>query len=339
MICSRKIFLGYGLIILGVICFVSSGAAVQALQRAVPDFELGLFRYSGATLTAGIIIAFQRNPLHVPKGCYFYIVIMGVTSLLFNFFYYFAASILPLAHVSGLHQSFRMISFSILISYVSRTSQDKLIVVAILGCTLGAFFVVQPWSGFSNGFIPGFLEVNTTSSLVSHENISHETDLIFCGGLHNTGWIIAGYTCLLLGSITDAFYLLAVGVHLRHVDSFIQVFFSSLLCVPVSLIMSLYMEQPTVILNPLDILYVLIHVTGMTVAIIVEVVACKIIDPVQIAIIQNLSTIINLVPQYTVMTSYLYGRRNVMEVVGCIVITLSLMLSGLPSVGNQHEDL
>ena len=341
MISTRKIHLGYGLVIMAVFSFVSSGVAVQALQRTVPDFELSVIRYSGTTLTAIILIAFQRKPLHVPKDCYFYIVVMAITGLMFNFFYYFAASFLPLAHVSGLNHSFRMISFSVLISYVSRTRQDTPTIVAILGCAVGALLVVQPWSEFSNGFIPGFSEVNTTLSPFSHNNISCETNLTFCGGLqnHNTGWIITGYICLLLGSATDAFYLLVVGVHLKHVDSFIQVFFSSILCVPISLIMSFYMEQPTVILNTYGILFVLIHVACITFAIIAEVVALQILDPVQVTILQNLNTVINLVPQYTFMGAYFYGRRNSMEVVGCIVITLSLMLSRVSSIGKQHEDL
>ena len=324
-----------------IFCFVSSGVAVQALQRAVPDFELSIFRYAGATLTAGILITFQRKPLHVPKDCYFHIVIMAITSLLFNFFYYFAASILPLVHASGLNESFRMVAFSILISIVSRTYPEKLTIIAILGCTLGTFLVVQPWSGFSSGFIPGFKDVNTTLSCFSLKNKSYETNLTGCGRLqtHNTDEIIVGYIYLILGSIIDAFYLLAVGVHLKHVDSFIQVFFSSLLCVPISLIISLYMEQPTVLHNSLDILFVIIHVACISVTVILEVMGCKLLDPVQFTIIRNLCTVLNLVPQYTFMSAYLYGRRNVMEVVGCIVLTMSLMLSALPSIGKQHEDL
>ena len=341
MISSKNKLLGYGFAVMVIFSFLSSGVAVQALQRAVPDFELSIFRYVGATLTAGILIALQRKPLHVPKDCYFPIVIMAVTSLLFNFFYFFAVSILPLSHASGLTETFRMLAYLILISIISRTYPEKLTIIAILGCTLGTFLVVQPWSGFSSGFIPGFKDVNTTLSCFSLKNKSYETNWTGCGRLqtHNTDEIIVGYISLILSSIFDAFYLLAAGVHLKHVDSLIQVFFSSLLCVPISLIISLYMEQPAVIYNPLDIILVVIHVVCMTVAIIGEIMGCKLLDIVQYTIIQNLCTILNLVPQYTFMSAYLYGRRNVMEVVGCIVITVSLMLSGLPSIGRQHEDL
>ena len=317
--------------VIAVLCFVASGVSVQALQKAVPDFELSLFRYSGTALTTGVAIAILRKPLQVSKEHYVNIVVMGTTSLLFNFFYYFAVSVLPLAHVSGLYLSFRMIIVSILMSFTSRTWLDRLTIVAICGCTLGTFFVVQPWSAFSNGFIPEFL--NTTSS-----GFSHDDNFTCCGELQSS-WVAAGYICILFGSMMDAIYLVVVGGQLKNVDSFIAVFFSSLLCVPISLIMSLYMEQPAVIMNPNVIPLVLIHVAGIAVTIITEVMACKIIGPLQTSIAENLCTILNLVPQYTFMSAYLYGRRNAMEIAGCIVITVSLILSGLPSVGNYHEDL
>ena len=336
MICSRKILLGYGIVVITVLCFVASGVSVQALQKAVPDFELSLFRYSGTALAAGVAIVLLRKPLYIPKEHYGNIVIMGTTSLLFNFFYYFAVSVLPLAHVSGLTQSLRMIAVSILMSFTSRTWLEKLTIVAICGCTIGSFFVVQPWSAFSNGFIPEFL--NTTSSGFSYENKSHDNNLTCCGELQSS-WVAAGYISILFGSIMDAIYLVVVGGQLKNVDSFNAVFFSSLLCVPISLIMSLYMEQPTVIMNPNIIPLVLIHVAGIAVTIITEVMACQIIGPLQTSIVENLCTILNLVPQYTFMSAYLYGRRNAMEIAGCIVITVSLILSGLPSVGNYHEDL
>ena len=81
-----------------------------------------------------------------------------------------------------------------------------------------------------------------------------------------------------------------------------------------------------------------IYVVGTGAALLCEVAAYLMISPIHTVIIGNLSTVLNLILQYTILGDNLYGRRNALEVVGCVLIVTCMPLSGMFNNDEKHED-
>ena len=113
---------------------------------------------------------------------------------------------------------------------------------------------------------------------------------------------------------------------------------TSAMCGIPSLVLSFYMEEPVWITDPEVIGFAALHSIGAGIGVIATLVACMNIAPSRLTIVQSFSIIILLIFQYTLMTSGLFGRTNVLEVLGCITIVVSLLVSVASSCSQKHHE-
>ena len=324
-----------------IISWTSSSVAVQALQRAVPDFQLSALRYLGCLSVSILWIAIQKPSMNLQKVQYAYIIAMSIASTLFNVCYFAAVSILPLTNASGLTVTLRMIFFALMTSIRYQVSLDKILIVSIVGCTAGMIFITQPWSEFIDGFAPGFFFNNTEETIQLNVSMFNQT----CAEPVSTSdndrvfqTVLLGYLLSILAAVADSIYMVVVSVHLKSVNPAVMCFASASICVIMSILISFYVEQPILISDPLDILLVSAHLLATGISLVTETAALQLLNPVMVSIIENVDSITYIIPQYTFMGRYLHGRKNVLEVFGCILIAIFAGLSSIPSCGDYHED-
>ena len=348
MICSRKAILGYVMLAIDLASWAASSIAVQALQRTVPDFQLSALRYIGCIVVSSIWIFIKKPSAHLQYIEYMYIIAMSIASVLFNVCYFSAVSLLPLTNASAVYVSFRMIFFTLITTIKSQIPFDKILIISIVGCTAGMVFITQPWLEFMDGFTPGFLELVPNNDKVTQfnfstyygENSSFSTEFLTMSNEADVYQsLLFGYLLTLFAAAADAVYFLVVSIYLTSVNPAVQCFASACLCFPISILICFYFEQPVILSDVIDILLVSVHVIATGISLITQTFALQLLNPIKVSVIENVDTIMYIVPQYTFMSHYLYGRKNALEVFGCILIAIFAGLSSFSSSSHYHEDV
>ena len=269
---TRRYIIGYLLTFCLLLTWTSSTVAVQYLQRVVLDFQLSVYRYITQLLICLVVIYFKGIPLQLKREHLPLVLLMSVTSLLYNVFYYAAAAILPLAHVFAGFIVASMLVIAILTKFFLRKDLGFAHGFSLLFASLGVTFINQPWSTFDHGFLPAFMMRNRNLfiSVQHHEKQSvpnnlmiqdlhaNETDIIANSFLINVT-VATGYGLIFLAGFAEAIHILLVGMYLRDLSPFFQGFLASVINIPASFLLSMYMEEFQLETNNWEILLLSIH--------------------------------------------------------------------------------
>ena len=345
MTCSGKTFLGYVMLAVHIASWTASALSVQALQMAVPEFQLSALRYIGCILVSIIFIYIRKPSIHLSQEHYAYIIAMSIASVSFNVCYFSAVSLLPLTNASALTMSLRMIFFTLIMKVKFQEQLDKILIISIVGCSTGMLFIAQPWFEFTDGFTPGFLTPKTEIVQFNH-SISSSTNISYSMEHNHTSdkkviyqTLLLGYLLSILAAVAEAIYMMVASVYLKLVNPAVQCFASACISLPMSMLISFYVEQPIVISGTMDIFLVSTHVVASGVTLTAGTASLLLLNPIVAAIVENVDCITYIIPQYTFMGHYLQGRKNILEVFGCILMAAFAGLSSLSSCGYYHEDL
>ena len=325
MIIKNLKCLGYALLMVSITCNALSATAVQALDRVIPDCQLGFYRYIGGFLISIGITYIQGTHFTIPKESYPYMIRMVLTFLASTQLYFAAMTLLPVAQVGATYMSVRLISTALIKRYGYGRDISTVFICAAGWVTAGLFLTVQPWKQFSDGFLPSFIiDAN-------HLNRSTSPEVL---------WTIPlSYGLAFLAAICEALCIVTYCFHLAHISSALQSAIAFSFFVPVSAILSLYTENQVLwISDHMKVLLIFIHVIAAALSNIIFIASSKFLDPVHITTMANTETLVLLIPQYTVFHGTLHGRFNIGEITGCILIVLSLIAAGLSQTVGQHED-
>ena len=325
----QKASLGFAVVALCLLSMEVSDTAVQALQSAIPDFQLSAIRYTGLLGVSAAWVVIRKYDLKITVDLYVPLVMLSVTSLGFNILYFYAVAILPLSHAEALIVCTSMIFFVFLAALKRRIILNIFSVFSVVGCTVGALIIVQPWKPFDQGFTSSVYCIN--ASVCNQNNITDHSNV-------NISKIISGYMAVIASGAVAALYFYIAAFYLRSVPSAIQCLVMGCLCLPSSILLSLYVEQPVFLTNSHDIILAAVHAISTGSFLISENASFQLLDPVLVPIILNIRSILGLIPQYTFMRKYLFGRMNIMEVSGCIAIFVIVSISSYLSRNTPHED-
>ena len=329
MVLEKTTLLGFAAVALSLLSQEASDLSVQALQSAVPGFELSAIRFSGVLGLSAVWLIMRKHDISLNVNLFVLLTSASMASLVFNVLYFHAVSVLPLSHAGALLVCTRMIFFVIYAAVTKQIAFNIFNAITMIGCTVGVLMIVQPWVPFDEGFTSNVLVINESTKL--HEN--DETDN------HANTAVIFGYMALIASGAFSALYFYITAFYLRSVPSAIQCLITGSICLPSSLLISFYVEQPIITTNISDIVLVTVHALGTGTHIIAQNTSLLLLDPVLVPILFNIHAILGLIPQYTFMSPYLFGRRNVTEVLGCIVIFVCVSIRSLLSKVPVHEDL
>ena len=326
----KRSLLGYAVIALCLLFLEGSTVAVQALHALIPDFELSAIRYIGVFTTSAIWVIMRRQRIDTHLTSCVPLIILSMTSFVYNFFYFFAVAILPLSHAEALMVTSRLISFVTLATLTKRTITSMYTIVSMGGCTLGIMLIIQPWKSFEQGFIPSFLDRNT--STLEQANSTWHTDADI------RSLVAGGYFCVIASGAVDALYFYVSAFYLQAVPSAVQCFVTACFCFPASLLVSLYTEELVICMTALDMLLAAVHSISAGLHLMAINASFQLLDSVQVSILMNFNAVLILIPQYTLMRKYLYGRGNIIEVVGCLTTFGFISLGSFFSRSSNHDD-
>ena len=336
---KRRVYVGYITAGLALVGYCTSAVTAQALQRKVPDFQLTSIRYTVQMFLSIIAIRLTKTKIDLSYDSVDKVIGVALSSLLFNISYYYASAILPLVDSDALLTLLVILMVALLTKFYQHIDLGIFHHIAILSTAFGCFLIFQPWKSFQKGFIPPFMkQAFNMSELIQFENATTHLEDQLLGDMNIWEILIQGYILVALAAVGEAILMTIVGQ--AGIDPFVLTTTFSPICVLSSLLMSFYFETPVLISDPQTVALVVTHGAGVGMAAIFSIYACTCIAPSSVSVIESFSIILLLVVQYTIMRNGLFGRMNILEVIGCVVITLSIILSSVPTLfQNQHNDL
>ena len=337
---KRRMCFGYftsGLVLVG---YCTSAVAAQALQRAVPDFQLSFIRFAVQMAMSAVFLRLTKTRIDLSYDSVDIVISICFTSLLYNILFFHAIAILPLTDAYGLFTLLSTLALALLTKVYQRIDLGLLHHASITLAAFGCILIIQPWGHFQKGFIPTFIKESfNMSELFQDDNSTIQVNDHLPRGMNIGGILVLGYILVTLAAGNEAVALMILGRASAINPLVLSLLVSSISALP-SLLMSFYLEIPVLISNPQTVALVLIHALGVAMGAIATNYACTSIAPSRVSLVQSFSIIILLVVQYTVMKNGLFGRMNVLEVGGCLVITISIIISIVPTFcHNQSTDL
>ena len=328
----RNALFGYGAAIVGLLSMGCSASAVQAMQRAIPDLLLAAFRYATQTFGVFLILLLKREftPIfelrHLP-----HLMILTVLSSVYNVGLFAGASLLPLVDALGIVNTATMVCIAS-VHYAAKQSIGFIKLFSILLAISGMIMMMQPGWLFGMGDIGATLEENRSSlsnnittniSLgmnVNSENCFSKTEI---GALQYA----IGTLCTVIAGITIGLYYILLKDILADFDFLHIAFGTGLFGTIICLVTSLYIEDTPLAITEGTWGLLMVHAVFASVDSVLVVLIVSLIGPLESSILFSLAILIMVCLQYTIMSSYIPGHRNWLEVVGAIVNFIGVLLS------------
>ena len=327
---KQKALFGYGAAIICLFSIGFSAAAVQATERAVPDFLLAAFRFATQTIGVAIILLctgkFPRafEPRHIP-----FLLVNTVFTSVYNLGLFAGAGFLPLIDAVGITNTATLV-FMAFVCCVAKRPIGLVKIFAILLAILGIFMMIQP------GWMLGKPRENCLESLFSNDlakNKSQNLNASIGVCLSRTEMELQGHfigtICSVLAGTAVAIYYIVLNDFLADLNALHIGFFTGAFGTILCLIVSLYLEDITMEMINLSWgtwLLLFVHSLCASIDHLMTVVAVSLIGSLESSIVFSFEVIIFMCLQYSLMSSYIPGHKNWLEVMGAIVNSIGALL-------------
>ena len=324
--CASAKLSGYLAVTMAMLANCASMTCVQALRRSVPDFELNVCRYMVQVCISFAVAKPRGIPLKVDRPLQGWLGVLVLASVTYNAAYFAGAAMLPLSAANATGNVSLMICIALLYRIFLRADVGPVRLTAICVSILGVFFVSQPGLMFGGNEVkPSGVEFwNTTWS--SRNNDSNMT----LPGVHNSGhgvmtWL--GYSLVVLAGCSESVHSVTSSIPLVSVDAISQLFWVSVLGIPVSLALTIFFEQPVLPMNGFHIALILGHCVTAACSYLGTTYAGQVIGPIRTSLVESFGLVVLLVPQYTFMRHIMPSHRNGWEVVGIFITATGVCLA------------
>ena len=334
----KKVIFGYGA---ATICLWSIGfsaAAVQAMKAAVPDLLLAAFRYATQAIGVSIILlckgqfppAFEQR--HIPL-----LIAVTVSNSVYNLGLFAGASILPLVDAVGITNTAAMV-FIASVRCIAKQPIGLVKIFAILLAILGIFMMMQPgWifgkEDFNNAPMEDCLQPSVTNDVIRNTSINTNVSIDGCPLKNNTKIEMQKH---IMGSVYTVFAGIGIGINYILISDFLGdlnalhiPLCTGVLGTIVCLTTSLYVEDITLPMTSIrssTCLLLLVHSVCASIDNVLTVVAVSLIGSLESSIVFSLEVIVFMCLQYSLMSSYIPGHKNWLEVMGAIVNCIGALL-------------
>ena len=331
---APRMVIGYGAALGVILTLGISSASVQALQRAVPDFELASLRYAiqavGLLLILSIMGKFQ---LHIGHQYQPWIIAIIFVNSGFNLTFYAASGLLPLVDVVGITITMSMVVVVVVRRVLMKHPVGLVQYVAIFISILSIFLMTQPAWIFGHVESPNRMTTNYSKPYETggspNLNSSCDTDIHRAALKNDTdgSLYLWGIVCTILSGIFVGSNHLLIHYCLSEVNVLIIGLWvgcsGSIAC----LISSIYSENITVSLPRQHWFLFVVHCVCASLNNVLTILSVSMIGSLKTSIICSLEVILFLVLQYEFMVAYAPGHRNWLEVTGAVVCCAGALLS------------
>ena len=334
---------GYIAVTLAMLSLCVSVTCVQALRRSIPDFELNVCRFTIQFTISFVITKIQGTTLKVERNTHGWLCLLILTNVIYNAAYFGGAAMIPLSATAATVNVSLMIGVALLSKLFLRVNVATIQLIAVCICIIGIFCVSQPEPIFGSNMAGLTTEGpwNTSSSTINtawnitpparkdnnHEVLQFQT--------------LLGYSLVCLAGLAEAVFSIIAGVVLVDLDTICQAVWVSLLGIPISLIISVFLEAPVLPTEPFHIALLLGHCFTASFTTIGTTYACKTVGPMRTSLVHSFGLIVLLIPQYTFMNHIMPSNRNWLEVAGIIIVTIGVGLTPVFDliVRNRNSDI
>ena len=323
-----QVVLGYGTAFLTILALAVSSAAVQALQRVVPDFEQSGWRY--VTQSVGVLLVLvlkRKSPLEVDLKYIPWLIGLFLFSTVYNVGLYAGSALLPLVDVIATLNTTVLIAMVCIYWLLLKESIRLVQIGAIVICLLGILFMTQPrwiFIRMNHGANcnmdcpnPCFINDNTTSNDITLNNNNRKEKQ-----QENT----IGALCLIISGLANAATYFIIVFRLKGLHVLIIAFWVGSSGWVICFMTSIYTEQMKLTFSTEHSLLLLTHCVSASLESVGTVTAVSMIGGMKFTLVRTLEVGIFLIMQYTVMAAYLPGHRNWLETFGALLNTIGAFL-------------
>lgn len=344
--------LGYLFAILAAMGWASSAGCSQALGGYVPAFELNMFRFVFLWLVMMPIVIYNKTSIFPDKSHAAYLGIFCLLEVACSLFYYEASIYIPLGAFGGF-ESTCIILLTALVTVVFHRQWSSIMMVAILLSTVGIFCVTQPglifkYFGYNSTFKTTPVCVHQEGTDTQRMNSTTTMAMTFGDMVsqvppnqrrdpHVVKNDLAGYLLSLGSSITYTSFINMQRKCLNDVSIITIFFWLGALGTVLSGVVMFILEIPIFPRSTTCIMLLLGHSLGSSAGICIQTASLFLISPFTFTILFSLELVVLLVMQYTVLSEINPGHRNMLEVVGVILVLFACISEPIYSLYVQWK--
>ena len=312
-------------------CF--SAASVQALQGAVPDFQLSAARGFMQGISYLLLAKITRVSTSVTKKQFSYLLVLSSLYMFYNIGEYGATGYIPLIETIGIATIAALFSAALQAQFLLKVELKKIYIIVFPVLIVGIVMVTQPFQSsgdmcclFQNQSLNGLHYKNASS-------MSGVLTSIACNNTNNeplpgdTQKKVKGYILATVGGLAGGLVPDLYAVLISDLQPVITAMYSASLCFVASTLMSFYFEPPVVLGSMWQYFLVLVHCIASVLNTYSALYSSHKIGGVRFVLACTPQVILYLVVQYTLMKEIMPGHRNWMEVLGAIILVIGATIA------------
>ena len=326
------IIAGYSAAFTAVLVSAVSVVSVQALQGAIPEFELSVIRgfVQGISyLTVGKLtgVNFGIHERFVPPIVYF-----SILFLIYNVGLFGSAAYITLLDITALFTTFTTISALIQAKVWFKMDIKKRQIISLFVCGVGVLVILQP--EMASGLLVKLPKM-LTSQLQNMTNLTNASIFTEVGNLNQQSITftklqkLKGYILVVIGGIAGGMCFDINAVKLWEVESLVKATYFSLLYLVMSVICMLYFENIVISLTYQQILFALSHAITCAGRNFLTVYSSHKIGGVNFSLMHKLQVIVYLIFQCSFMDSLMLHYTTGIELVGAVILIGGAMITPL----------
>ena len=340
-----QLVLGYVAAFVGLLAFCVGSASVQALQGAIPDFQLSAYRCFGQIFIYTFIIKVRKMTFAIRREDVSNMVCFSFTFVLYNVGYFGCTAYLPLATAGGVSIIITMATVLIHTKILIHEDIKKIYIGTFALCSIGIVLLIQPMWLFpgednaiykeqSSTFNHSFPTTNQSSIVLDTKNIAIRPNDSLRYDTATRSDSSEGLPALTLGYLLAAIGAISLGlgldinsILLGDVEPLIKAAYVSAIGCVASVCGAFYLEEITLYLTGIQIIFLLLHCGACVLINICGVYSSHMLGGIRVSLIHSVEVLLMLGMQETIMKSIMPGHGNWLEIVGTIMIVVGVSIA------------
>ena len=292
-----------------------SNACAQKLNGLVPAFQLNAWRYAGEAFLSACLVLFTQTEVRVSYIKVPWMILLTFLSLIFSTTYYTAAIYLPIGILELFTTSITYIGTLLLSKRFLYKQTVCFQYVAFIVILLGQLLLWQPCFLF-----PAAICQNNSSILhnATNNNITPELE-------YNTPPFWIGYVLVVAASLALSLRTVVYYCQVQDISTSVVSLCTSTLGLLLSLMIMIYMENPTIPLENIELALLLGHAGFAGCASILLIHSQQKLHPMISTIVLNIAVVFGFVLQLSFPQIFIQSVHNSWEFVGIALCVLGVI--------------
>ena len=328
---AKRDMLGF---ILGVVASASLAVGVgcvQALQGAIPHFEINAMRFIFIFLVTSVSFLVRRDPPKIPRGDIIYVTMYAVMVNIFSLTLYASVGYIPLGVAGSATRIVAMVMVLPLAKIFLGESVTFLKIVGVVVGSIGLVLVCKPELFYSHGetslleennLVSGNLTVNSTAPTFTNHTLTEDGTISSLAKKPE----YLGYILAAISALNSVLHNILQKNKLSKIDSSKLCFWFGLSGIVVCTILSAIFEKMTLPKDGVSWMLILGHCVGVCVMSLSAVYAQKIASSIIVQLALSLQIFFFFLGQYFFLQGIFPTEGSWVEILGAVLSATSVTL-------------